>query len=95
MPWRIQPLEQRLEVAVAEYERLRASPAPERDDVGRLLEAIDAELDAWLSLLGLEAGAVPLPFGPRRISERALLRLAILRSRALALQLRAGGGRGS
>jgi hypothetical protein len=92
MPSRLQLMPSQLASVSAELDRLRTTWPPLRGDVEQLLAAIDRQLDVFLDLLALERQEGVLDDAQRALVERALLQLSVLRSRALALQLRAQPG---
>jgi hypothetical protein len=78
----------------SEYERLSALPVQQPDEVHQLIAWLDALFEAWTALVAeflIEPSLIPEMSPERRAIGPRLHRLAVLRSKVIALQLTAHG----
>lgn len=87
-------LDLQLATVRAEYERLSAATEQSTDEVRQLIASMDALFEAWTALIAeflASPELVPEIPQERRAVGAMLRRLAVLRSKALALELAANG----
>lgn len=87
-------LDLQLATVRAEYERLSAATEQPKDEVCQLISSMDALFEAWTALIAeFLANPEASPDVPeeRRAVGAMLRRLAVLRSKALVLELAANG----
>jgi hypothetical protein len=90
-------LDLQLATVRSEYERLSTGPDQRADELNELIASMDALFDAWTALIAeFLANPELVPEMPHELRdvEALLRRLAVLRSKALALQLPANGVHG-
>jgi hypothetical protein len=92
-------LDLQLATVRSEYERLSSASEQRAEEVRELIASMDALFDAWTALIGEFLAnpelVVEMPQERERRAVGALLRrLAVLRSKALALELAANGAPG-